>query len=1068
MTRLTNFSGSPPGPRQAPIICQAVALFLSPLLALAASAQGTISAPLAPAVPRADTSNTTILPTDVVPLAGGQERTNFGENFQMRLMQRLPSRFYFSGSFEMTDRYETNPFQFPKKRQLIRQLPPPPIVRQLDFIQQSRLNNIIGLAANDDTVFRLLPNASAGWTVTPRTRIFGNYFMIRDQLSHEIRLNTIIHSLGGGLQQDFPVTSRGNLQLELQGRNLWQLHQQSVFDFLPGLTFSYILNARTVLFANSLIQARGKSVFVAPIKEIDPFFTWGLLHQRNGWTFSASSTFVQNFRHQFRAQATIPTNNYVFILDFEIARRVMKQIPGLQAFVRIEPIYNFHSNNTPGLSGMDFRAFAGMRFAVAKPALTATMTQIRQQLEETETVPSKEKQKQDPGKGPKPSAFQFLQPNEVTAHNPQPIHGFLARGGDQETAFNPDGEQPVLLADVDTAQVIDSLRSSETDETSVRDVTIDANSNEIENSTNTIDQETGTTTTSKSTLQITRNIAEGEATASQLDIDDSSMSGSIAEASDKYVAEEPGASSVPQAASDSISEPPVLSNADPMASSTARSNESTSRTVAPVAQAPAEVVPAASASDVPSKPLLFAWPVRSITADHIALDAPGGHLSPTDLSRSVSESRINLRGIDKASALNVNREWSSTLPTLRQMNWSAVNTNQLHASINDEVNELNSMEIGRELSLALARPPVPRPVAQTARKISPVATPNRIAPEGVRKTFSTLIPTPALGQHPIALPDAPVIHSGGDALLFTIAPKTLNAATSFPALAHSPRVTRAPDSLPSPNLNGRDEILPPQLAASIKPAARPEIAAAYQPELMRTVARKSVPILPVPLGGLSAVPSQAPSPSTAGFTPLEIIATVKPSKERTLLATAHSGVKLAERSTVVPSAEAPQSVRQKTAHQLIQQSIPVTDAVPVWLPPSRSLAACEGNTGNAQLFLSSLGDDINSPKETLAYLSNTFRAVIDDPATQEANSSDSLTSSPVLWVAQSDLENETSPTVPAETREKKLAAHKLSGKKRSKTTMKLIPPLPAVNPNNKSNPLQDSGISIKPPVVRSR
>jgi hypothetical protein len=412
---------------------------------MAALAQGTtgITTPTVTTPNVSTAPATTILPTDTLPLPAVQNRMSFAENLQLRILQKLPSRFYFNSTVETSFRDETNPFQFPKKESLMRQLPPPQVWRTLSIIQQAQLYNIIGLVARNDAVYRVLPNVTGGWTLTPHTRLYCNYFMIRDALMHEMRLNTVIHSIGMGIQQDIPVTAKGNLQAEFQWRELYQLHQQSVFDFLPGLTFSYVLTPRTVFFANALLQMRGKAFFQAPTKEIDPFFTWGALYQKNGWTFSASTTLVQNFRNPFHGNATIPVNNYSFISDYEISRRVMRQLPGLQAFVRAEPIWNFHGKDKPGLSGMDFRIFFGLRMALAKPALTSALEQLRQQLEEQENEPGPT----GPPKEQKPSAFnQPIQPHEIIASSPQPLHGYL----DEATGLEVQKEvQPVSSKEVD-------------------------------------------------------------------------------------------------------------------------------------------------------------------------------------------------------------------------------------------------------------------------------------------------------------------------------------------------------------------------------------------------------------------------------------------------------------------------------------------------------------------------------------------------------------------------------------------------------------------------------------------
>jgi hypothetical protein len=372
----------------------------------------------------------TILPTDVVPLPAAQERTSFGENLQLRVLQRLPAPFYFNASIETSVRAESNVFQFPSKRTILHELLPAPQIIQLQSAEaQLDELKLVNKADAFDSVFRILPNITWGWALKPRTRVYGNYFMIRDQLNKWIQLNTVIHSLGYGIQQDVPVGRRGNLQFDFQARELWQLHTRPRFDFLPGATFSYVITPRLVGFVNVLAQLRGKHYFQSPNMEIDPFYTWGAYYAKNGWAFSATNTFVQNFRQPFHSQATIPVNNYSMISDYEIARRLIRQLPGLQAYARAEPIWNFHGNQKPGLTGMDFRMYFGLRMQLGKPALTAAYEQIKQQLEEQETAPP------PPGKSPgeaKPSAY-LPMPYQVTADSSQPIHGTFDDQGNQTT-----------------------------------------------------------------------------------------------------------------------------------------------------------------------------------------------------------------------------------------------------------------------------------------------------------------------------------------------------------------------------------------------------------------------------------------------------------------------------------------------------------------------------------------------------------------------------------------------------------------------------------------------------------
>ncbi len=329
----------------------------------------------------------TAIPTDVVPLPESEGRNSFGERLQLKLLRKLPSRFYFLAVTETSLRDETNVYQSPTKRHLLRAASAGIPFGALSSEGQASVLRTLSIASKNDGVFRVLPNVTAGWALTPRTRVFANYFLLRDQLFHQVSINTVIESVGGGIQHDFPLGRRGNLQATLQARELYQNKVHKVFDYLPGITYSRVLTPHAVVFASALLQLRGKQFIVAPNREIDPFYSVGIVYQRGGWQFSHATTFLQNFRQPFGNNALIPVNNYAFVLDFEVARRITKKIPGLQAFVRAEPIYNLHSNATPGLSGMDFRIFGGVRLTVSKPTLLAAEKNIKQQFDEHEVQP---------------------------------------------------------------------------------------------------------------------------------------------------------------------------------------------------------------------------------------------------------------------------------------------------------------------------------------------------------------------------------------------------------------------------------------------------------------------------------------------------------------------------------------------------------------------------------------------------------------------------------------------------------------------------------------------------------
>ncbi|HEY9677546.1 MAG TPA: hypothetical protein V6C76_06030 [Drouetiella sp.] len=372
---------------------------------------------------------TTILPTDLVPLPAAEERQTFGDVIKLKALQALPAKFYFNTTCETSFRNETNVFQTETKRQILRKLNLGQGFYELSAADQAATLSPVRLADRNDNVFRVFPNTTAGWAFTPRTRVYTNYFFIRDNLFRNPHLNTNIQSIGGGLQHDIPMGKKFNLQANLQFRELYQNNQNSVFDYLPGLTLSYYLTPRTVLYTSALLQMRGLHPFASPTREIDPFYTFGGFYQKNLWAFSATATFLQNFREPFAGNALIPINNYSWILDFELDKTLTKRLPGLQAFVRAEPIFNYHSRGTTGLSGIDFRIFYGLKASIGKQPLTAAMQLLRDQLQETSPAVPKPKE-QTPAQSP----TSMLAPPNV-AKSIEPIHGVMNQGGVTDAAL---------------------------------------------------------------------------------------------------------------------------------------------------------------------------------------------------------------------------------------------------------------------------------------------------------------------------------------------------------------------------------------------------------------------------------------------------------------------------------------------------------------------------------------------------------------------------------------------------------------------------------------------------------
>lgn len=342
-------------------------------------------------------SRSTVLPTDVVPLPLPEERRAVGESLKLRLWQKLPSRFYMNATCETSGRVETNVFQFPTKRQLLNSST---VSQGITFGELSGENQLALLAAVDrasqaDSVYRISPNITAGWALGPNTRAFVNYFYLRDKLARFNTLNTFINQLGTGIEHNISLGKRANLEVQFMTRELWQANADPVFDYIPSTTISVPIKNNTIAYFNALAQFRSLHFFGGVDREIDPFFTLGALHQRGPWSFSANMTYLVNFRRGFK-DASIDVNSQTIICDFEIAKQLFKKIPGFQGFLRAEPVYNFGTDNLPGLAGMDFRFFYGVRGAVSKPPLIATMQLLKQRYQQDPA----NKQK-DPNKGKK-------------------------------------------------------------------------------------------------------------------------------------------------------------------------------------------------------------------------------------------------------------------------------------------------------------------------------------------------------------------------------------------------------------------------------------------------------------------------------------------------------------------------------------------------------------------------------------------------------------------------------------------------------------------------------------------
>lgn len=340
--------------------------------------------------PAASAQATTVLPTDTAPLPTKHRGPSYVKlnAFELRMLQRLPSKLYLSAITESTFRLETNPFQNASQISTLRVLTGGTPLFDMSQSEQRSILKTLSECNAEQQVFRAYPNLTAGWQFTPRTSVYANYFLIRDSLIHNGNLNSTTQSVGGGIQYDIPIGKTFDLQPNLQFRELYQNGQPNVFDYLPAITLTKQLNRDTTVYANILLQLRGLKPFCAPRREIDPFYTIGFQTQKGRWQVASSMTFVQNFRTPFGKRALAPINNYQIICDFEVARQLFKKYSGLQAFVRAEPVWNLHSGDAPGFSGHDFRLYYGIRASLSKPSLTAALQQIKEPfLKSTKSQP---------------------------------------------------------------------------------------------------------------------------------------------------------------------------------------------------------------------------------------------------------------------------------------------------------------------------------------------------------------------------------------------------------------------------------------------------------------------------------------------------------------------------------------------------------------------------------------------------------------------------------------------------------------------------------------------------------
>jgi hypothetical protein len=272
-------------------------------------------------------------PVDLAPVKL-LERTSpvFPANqFQTGLLYKLPAKFFFYSSTENSLRYETNVLQ---------------------TLHHNR----------SDMVYRVLPNITAGYALTPRTRVSANYFFLRDQYTRDNHaLSRNIHSIGGQIQHDIPITERTNLTAGFMGRQLLLSRGQPLSDLLPSLQLTHRVGARGILYGGVLGQIRFRNT-LGKFQEGDQFYSFGGMYRLPRWFFLWDNTFITNFGNR---RLRFGPNNQNMIMTLEADYRISPRIP-VVAFVRAQPIFNIGADEATGFAGFNFRIFGGLRLDLNK------------------------------------------------------------------------------------------------------------------------------------------------------------------------------------------------------------------------------------------------------------------------------------------------------------------------------------------------------------------------------------------------------------------------------------------------------------------------------------------------------------------------------------------------------------------------------------------------------------------------------------------------------------------------------------------------------------------------------
>jgi hypothetical protein len=290
------------------------------------------------ALAQAPPSNPDLVPIDTTPVRLPERNntfTGFDAFSKTNILYKLPSRFFFDLNVENSLRFEVNTFQ--TNRHYL-----------------------------SDMIYRILPNVTAGYALTRKTRIAANYFFLRDQYDlRNKQLSRNFQSVGGRIDHDFKISEKTTLTTGFFDRVLFinTVHQPGIVfnDLLP----SAVLTRRVtggVVYGSFIGQLRFRDI-LSKFQEGDQFYSLGGAWRKGKYTYLADTTLVTNFGNSHLRQGP---NNQNIIMTFEAGRRIL---PGVTAFARAQPIFNIGANHSPGYAGFNFRIFGGLRAEVGKPPI---------------------------------------------------------------------------------------------------------------------------------------------------------------------------------------------------------------------------------------------------------------------------------------------------------------------------------------------------------------------------------------------------------------------------------------------------------------------------------------------------------------------------------------------------------------------------------------------------------------------------------------------------------------------------------------------------------------------------